>query len=359
MAKNKPEGYLTAKESRKISRENRRITNQFEKERKRKNVPESEYVTTMHDPDNAVEFDNLHTYFFTDAGTVKSVDGVTFEVPVGKTVGVVGESGCGKSTLAKMLVGLLSKSSGEIFYKDRSIEAFFYNPSVLQMIFQDPFSSLNPRRKVGKTIGEALAVNQKSLSRQEVQRAVEDILQEVGLEKEYYHRYPHEFSGGQRQRIAIARAIITHPEILVCDEAVSALDASHQAQVLNLLLDLKEKYSLSYLFISHNLQVISFMCDEILVMYAGEIVEQAPRAVLFENPLHPYTKALIASAPYIGKEKQDIVLQGEMPGLMQRQQGCSFAVRCPYAKPLCQSEKPRLMGDNEHKIACHFFQKEK
>ncbi len=288
-----------------------------------------------------------------------AVQNVSFQLRKGTCLGLVGESGCGKSTLAKMLVGLLPKSSGEIFYKDRSIEAFFYNPSVLQMIFQDPFSSLNPRRKVGKTIGEALAVNQKSLSRQEVQRAVEDILQEVGLEKEYYHRYPHEFSGGQRQRIAIARAIITHPEILVCDEAVSALDASHQAQVLNLLLDLKEKYSLSYLFISHNLQVISFMCDEIMVMYAGEIVEQAPRAVLFENPLHPYTKVLIASAPYIGKEKQDIVLQGEMPGLMQRQQGCSFAVRCPYAAALCQSEKPQLMGDNEHKIACHLFQKEK
>lgn len=283
-----------------------------------------------------------------------AVQNVSFQLKKGTCLGLVGESGCGKSTLAKMLVGLLAKSSGEILYKDQPIEDFFYKPSILQMIFQDPFSSLNPRRKVGKTIGEALAINNTGYSRQEVRKAVEEILQEVGLEKEYYHRYPHEFSGGQRQRIAIARAIITKPEILVCDEAVSALDASHQAQVLNLLLDLKEKYSLSYLFISHNLQVISFMCDEIMVMYAGEIVEQAPRKILFENPLHPYTKALIASAPYIGKEKQDIVLQGEMPSLMQRQQGCSFAGRCPRAKPVCQSEKPQLIGD-EHKIACYLY----
>lgn len=288
-----------------------------------------------------------------------AVQNVSFELKKGTCLGLVGESGCGKSTLAKMLVGLLPKSSGEMFYNGQPIETFFYNPSILQMIFQDPFSSLNPRYKVGKTIGEALAVNKKKLSRKNVQQAVEDILQEVGLEKEYYHRYPHEFSGGQRQRIAVARAIITKPEILVCDEAVSSLDASHQAQVLNLLLDLKEKYGLSYLFISHNLQVISFMCDEIMVMYAGEIVEQASRAVLFENPLHPYTKALIASAPYIGKEKQDIVLQGEMPSLMQRRQGCSFAGRCPSAMALCQQEKPQLMGDDKHKIACHLFRKEK
>lgn len=284
-----------------------------------------------------------------------AVQNVSFQLEKGTCLGLVGESGCGKSTLAKMLVGLLPKTSGEIFYQDKPIEDFFYNPSVLQMIFQDPFSSLNPRLCVGKSIGEPLKINNANLSGKDVQKKVEDILQEVGLEKEYYFRYPHEFSGGQRQRIAIARAIITHPEILVCDEAVSALDASHQAQVLNLLLDLKEKYTLSYLFISHNLQVISFMCDEIMVMYAGEIIEQAPRTELFKNPLHPYTKALIASAPYIGKEKQDIVLQGEMPSLMQRQTGCSFAVRCPYVQAVCQQEKPLLKEMEGHKIACHLF----
>lgn len=284
-----------------------------------------------------------------------AVQNVSFQLQKGTCLGLVGESGCGKSTLAKMLVGLLPRTSGEIFYKEKSIEDFFYNPHVLQMIFQDPFSSLNPRLCVGKSIGEPLKINSAGLSRKDVQAAVEAVLQEVGLEKEYYHRYPHEFSGGQRQRIAIARAIITHPEILVCDEAVSALDASHQAQVLNLLLDLKEKYNLSYLFISHNLQVISFMCDEIMVMYAGEIIEQAPRETLFKNPLHPYTKALIASAPYIGKEKQNAVLQGEMPSLMQRQTGCSFASRCPHVQAVCQQEKPQLKGNDEHKLACHLF----
>lgn len=284
-----------------------------------------------------------------------AVQNVSFALKKGTCLGLVGESGCGKSTLAKILVGLLPKTSGEILYQDTPIEEFFYQPHVLQMIFQDPFSSLNPRLCVGKSIGEPLKINTAHCSRKDVQKAVEDILQEVGLEKEYYYRYPHEFSGGQRQRIAIARAIITRPQILVCDEAVSALDASHQAQVLNLLLDLKEKYGMSYLFISHNLQVISFMCDEIMVMYAGEIIEQAPRAVLFENPLHPYTKALIASAPYIGKEKQNTVLQGEMPSLVQRQIGCSFASRCPHAQAICLQKKPQLKGELEHKIACHLF----
>lgn len=270
----------------------------------------------------------------------------------------MGESGCGKSTLAKMLVGLLPKSGGEILYKGRPVEENFYNPYALQMIFQDPFSSLNPRICVGKSIGEPLKINKnkaQKISRKALREAVENILEEVGLEKEYYFRYPHEFSGGQRQRIAIARAIITKPELLVCDESVSALDASHQAQVLNLLLDLKEKYDLTYLFISHNLQVISFMCDEIMVMYAGEIVEQAPRKALFENPLHPYTKALIASAPYVGKPRQELVLQGEMPSLLQRRLGCAFASRCPSAQKRCLEEKPCLSGSADHKAACHFI----
>ena len=260
-----------------------------------------------------------------------AVHEVNFHLKKGVCLGLVGESGCGKSTLAKMLVGLLPKSGGEILYKGRPVEENFYNPYALQMIFQDPFSSLNPRICVGKSIGEPLKINKnkaQKISRKALREAVENILEEVGLEKEYYFRYPHEFSGGQRQRIAIARAIITKPELLVCDESVSALDASHQAQVLNLLLDLKEKYDLTYLFISHNLQVISFMCDEIMVMYAGEIVEQAPRKALFENPLHPYTKALIASAPYVGKPRQELVLQGEMPSLFAK------AARLRFCKPL-------------------------
>lgn len=285
---------------------------------------------------------------------------VSFHLKKGVCLGLVGESGCGKSTLAKMLVGLLPKSGGEIVYKGRPAEENFYNPYALQMIFQDPFSSLNPRICIGKSIGEPLKINRlknnaRKISRKALREAAENILKEVGLEKEYYFRYSHEFSGGQRQRIAIARAIITKPELLVCDESVSALDASHQAQVLNLLLDLKEKYDLTYLFISHNLQVISFMCDEIMVMYAGEIVEQASRKALFENPLHPYTKALIASAPYVGKPRQELVLQGEMPSLLQRRLGCAFASRCPSAQKRCLEEKPCLSGSADHKAACHFI----
>lgn len=284
-----------------------------------------------------------------------AVQNVSFSLRQGSCLGLVGESGCGKSTLARMLVGLLPKSSGEIFYKNSPAEEYFYNPRILQMVFQDPFSSLNPRLCVGKSIGEPYKINNPQCSGSDVAAAVQDILQEVGLEKDYYCRYPHEFSGGQRQRIAIARALVTRPEILVCDEPVSALDASHQAQVLNLLLDLKDKYGLSYLFISHNLQVISFMCDEILVMYAGEIAEQADKDELFANPLHPYTKALIASAPYIGKQGEAEALTGEAPSLTQRGTGCSFAGRCSLAKRRCFEEKPVLTGQ-KHKVACHFCQ---
>lgn len=285
-----------------------------------------------------------------------AVQNVSFSLKQGDCLGLVGESGCGKSTLAKMLVGLLPKTGGEILYRGRPIEENFYNPHALQMVFQDPFSSLNPRLCVGRSIGEPYKINNPGCSAAEVREKVGEILREVGLEKEYYARYPHEFSGGQRQRIAIARAIVTTPELLVCDEPVSALDASHQAQVLNLLLDLKDKYRMSYLFISHNLQVVSFMCDAILVMYAGEIVEYARKEDLFAEPLHPYTRALIASAPYIGKQKGHIVLQGEAPGLMQRKFGCAFAGRCPDAVGRCRSEKPLLQGA-EHKVACHLYGK--
>lgn len=281
-----------------------------------------------------------------------AVRNVSLRLDKGTCLGLVGESGCGKSTLAKMLVGLLPRTEGKILFKGQEIEKYFYHPHAVQMVFQDPFSSLNPRLSVGKSIGEPLLSDGK-FSAADIKKAVEGILAEVGLEKEHYGRFPHEFSGGQRQRIAIARAIITKPELLVCDEPVSALDASHQAQILNLLLDLKEKYGLTYLFISHNLQVVSFMCEEIAVMYAGEIVEQAPKEELFQNPLHPYTQALIASAPHIGKEKRDFILKGEAPALKQREKGCAFACRCSRADKECFERKPETKQYGNHKTACH------
>lgn len=303
---------------------------------------------------------NLSKSFFLRTGFGRrdeffAVQNVSFSLEQGACLGLVGESGCGKSTLARMLVGLLPATDGEILFKGRPVSENFHNPKALQMVFQDPFSSLNPRLCIGKSIGEPYKINNSGCGEAAVREKVREILQEVGLEKEYYSRYPHEFSGGQRQRIAIARAIVTKPELLVCDEPVSALDASHQAQVLNLLLDLKEKYRLSYLFISHNLQVVSFMCDAVLVMYAGEIVEYAAKEDLFANPLHPYTKALTASAPSVGKKTENAVLQGEAPGLMHRKQGCSFAGRCAYAQERCRREKPllRSIGKNGHKAACH------
>ncbi len=283
-----------------------------------------------------------------------AVQNVNFHVKQGTCLGIVGESGCGKSTLAKMIVGLLQQNSGEILYKEQHIASFHFNPTAMQMIFQDPFSSLNPRKSIGKSIAEPLLLTKK-YTRKEVKEKTLAIMQEVGLSQDHYYRYPHEFSGGQRQRIAIARAIITKPELLICDEPVSALDASHQSQVLNLLLDLKEKYQLSYVFISHNLQVVSFMCDEIAVMYAGEIIEQAEKTELFQNPKHPYTKALIASAPSIGKTKDVIPLQGEPPKLSFINNACSFASRCPFVMKICTQQKPQKKQDTLHLVSCHLY----
>ena len=309
---------------------------------------------------NILTLQNISKAYSVKTGFIQKTDfyavqGVNLQVKQGACLGIVGESGCGKSTLAKMIVGLLKPNQGEIFYKNQDISHFHFQPTAIQMIFQDPFSSLNPRKKIGKSIAEPLLLTKK-YTQKEVQEQTYAIMHEVGLTKEQYSRYPHEFSGGQRQRIAIARAIITKPELLICDEPVSALDASHQSQVLNLLLDLKDKYSLSYVFISHNLQVVSFMCDEIAVMYAGEIIEQAEKKELFQNPQHPYTKALIASAPSIGKKETVTPLQGEPPKLSLINNACSFANRCPFVMEICKQQKPQKKQDSTHFVACHLYQ---
>ncbi|MBQ4004997.1 MAG: ABC transporter ATP-binding protein, partial [Firmicutes bacterium] len=291
MAK-KQDGYLSAKESRRISKENRRITNEYEKKRKRKNVPESEYLTTMHDPNNAVEFDNLHTYFFTDVGVVKSVDGVTFDVPIGKTVGVVGESGCGKSVTSLSLMQLLQRPQGQIVEGEirlnlddgkaidvtKAPEEFMQTlrGNYISMIFQEPMTALNPVFRIGEQVNEVIALHDgEGKSEADIKARTIELLEMVGIANSegVYSMFPHELSGGMRQRVMIAMALACNPRIIIADEPTTALDVTIQAQILDLLRNLKDKINSSIMFITHDLGVIAEMADFVVVMYSGRIVE--------------------------------------------------------------------------------------
>lgn len=273
-------------------------------------------------------------------------------------LGLVGESGCGKSTLARMLVGLLAPSSGSIIMEGEHLTK--PHPQKIQMVFQDPFSSLNPRLSIGRSIAEPLRLSSPNLSNQELRHTTYNALAEVGLtpEKEMYSRFPHEFSGGQRQRIALARALITRPEIVLCDEPVSALDTSVQAHILQLMQDIQKRMGISYIFISHDLHVVAYMSDEIAIMYAGKIVEQASSHDIFQNPMHPYTKALLDAAPSLNTHHREFVgLQGEPPSPFNPPQGCAFHPRCAYAQEICKQQTPEITSlstQNDHQVACHF-----
>jgi peptide/nickel transport system ATP-binding protein len=320
MAKKQTEGYLSAKESRRISKENRRITNEMEKKRKRKNVPESEYLTQMHDPNNAVEFDNLHTYFFTDAGTVKSVDGVTFEVPIGKTVGVVGESGCGKSVTSLSLMQLVQRPQGQIVegeirlnLGDKAYDIAKIPTEKMQnlrgnyvsMIFQEPMTSLNPVFRIGDQVDEVIALHDgEGKSKEDVKSRTIELLEMVGIANSQgvYRMYPHELSGGMRQRVMIAMALACNPKVIIADEPTTALDVTIQAQILDLLRQLQSKINSSIMFITHDLGVIAEMADYVVVMYAGRVVEKGTVQEIFSNPAHPYTIGLMASKPVVGKQ---------------------------------------------------------
>lgn len=287
-----------------------------------------------------------------------AVNNVSLKIEKGTCLGLVGESGCGKSTLARMAVGLLPPTQGRIFLDGEEI----FNPtsgitkgfpSRIQMIFQDPFSSLNPRMRIGKSIAEPLT----NMSSHAIQEEVMKALRAVGLDENHYGRFPHEFSGGQRQRIALARAFISKPQVLICDEPVSALDASVQAHVLNLMRDIQAEQGISYLFISHDLHVVGNMSNEIIVMYFGSIVEKAKREDLLSHPLHPYTKMLMAAAPSLGQNfhKDFTSIQGEPPSPIAPPTGCAFHLRCPYKQSICQKNSPQLEEIAvEHFVACHF-----
>jgi len=297
-------------------------------------------------------------------GHVKAVEDVSLEMFEGESLGVVGESGCGKSTLGRAVLGLESVTEGKVIFRGQELQHLSDRNRLpfkkqMQMIFQDPYASLNPRQRIGDALEEVFIMHTK-LSSKDRREKVIDLLNEVGLKEEHYDRYPHEFSGGQRQRIGIARSIALNPSVIICDEAVSALDVSVQAQVLKLLKTLQSKYGLTYLFISHDLGVVRYFCNRVMVMYLGNTAELASAKQLYENPLHPYTKALLSSIPRpsIERNRKRIRLEGEIPNPANPPSGCTFHTRCPIATEICKQKKPvwRDMGD-QHYVACHHVEK--
>ncbi len=287
-------------------------------------------------------------FFLKKVGDVKAVDDVSLTVRKGETLGLVGESGCGKSTLGRTLIRLYEPTSGDIEFNQKNFltlsgKQLRESRKNIQMIFQDPYSSLDPRMTVGQIIGQPFRVH-KSIPESEIENKVKELLSLVGLRPAHINRYPHEFSGGQRQRISIARAIALNPELIICDEPVSALDVSIQAQILNLLKDLQEKLGLTYIFISHDLSVIQHICDRVAVMYLGRIVEIGDTQTLFDNPQHPYTQALLSSIPSIGqgKKKMNKILSGEIPSPINPPPGCAFNPRCSHKTDVCNKSRPEL-----------------
>ena len=375
MAKKQAEGYLSAKESRRISKENRRITNQYEKQRKRKNVPESEYLTQMHDPKNAVEFDNLHTYFFTDTGTVKSVDGVTFDVPIGKTVGVVGESGCGKSVTSLSLMQLIQRPQGQIvegeirlnlgdkaydIVKTPTEKMQSLRGNYVSMIFQEPMTSLNPVFRIGDQVDEVIALHDgEGKSKEEVKKRTIELLEMVGIANSegVYRMYPHELSGGMRQRVMIAMALACNPKIIIADEPTTALDVTIQAQILDLLRNLKDRINSSIMLITHDLGVIAEMADYVVVMYAGRVVEKGTVQEIFENPAHPYTIGLMASKPVVGKQMDKLYsIPGKVPNPVNMPNYCYFKDRCEMCVEQCAGAYPETVKlSDTHVVSCYRY----
>ncbi|BCD25388.1 oligopeptide transport ATP-binding protein oppF [Bacillus cereus] len=316
-----------------------------------------------------LQVQNLKQYFPIKKGIlgrsinyIKAVDDISFTIYEKETVSIVGESGCGKSTTGRAILRLDEATSGKIIFQDKDLlelnnSAMRKVRKDLQVIFQDPFASLNPRQTVGSILEEAIAIQNVCPKGERMAKVIE-LLGKVGLTPDAVKRYPHEFSGGQRQRIGIARALAVNPKLIICDEAVSALDVSVQAQVLNLLKQLQQQYGLTYLFISHDLAVVRHISDRIIVMYLGTIVEIADKHSLFNNPQHPYTKALLSAIPTIsaGTKKERIELKGDLPSPLNPPKGCRFHTRCPYAIEKCATQQPSFQSISEgHKVACHII----
>lgn len=317
-----------------------------------------------------VQVQNLQKHFAVSKGifqkstkVVKAVDDVTFDILKGETLGLVGESGCGKSTLGRTLLRLYEPTAGRIYYDNQEITTLSSEQMrplrrQMQIIFQDPYASLNPRMTVGNIIGEALVIHNLFPDKEVRKKRVAELLSTVGLRPESIYRYPHEFSGGQRQRIGIARALAVNPQFIVCDEPVSALDVSIQAQIVNLLQDLQSELKLTYLFIAHDLMVVKHISTRIAVMYLGDMVEIAPSSLLYNAPMHPYTQALLSAVPIAdpSKKKSRIKLKGEIPSPINPPSGCKFHPRCPEVMPVCSKEVPRLVQiGGGRQVACHLY----
>ena len=312
--------------------------------------------------DILLEVRDLKKYFQTPAGTLHAVDGLSFKLERGKTLGIVGESGCGKSTTGRAILRLHEPTSGEVIFEGRDITKISAKEmqklrSEMQIIFQDPFASLNPRKSVSEIIGEPFRLHKVYKTKAEKNRRVLELMELVGLSERLVNTYPHELDGGRRQRIGIARALAMNPKFIVCDEPVSALDVSIQAQILNLLKDLQKELGLTYMFITHDLSVVNYFSDEIVVMYLGQVVEHAESEALFAHPTHPYTKALLSAIPVpsLGAKKERILLKGEITSPINPKPGCRFAPRCEYAKECCFEQSPDLKETVQgHHVACHF-----
>ncbi|MGL6169393.1 MAG: ABC transporter ATP-binding protein [Fusobacteriaceae bacterium] len=320
---------------------------------------------------NLIEIKNICKYFeqkkafpFGKKSFLKAVDDVSLEIKKGETLGLVGESGCGKTTLGRTILKLYESTSGEIKYDGKNIENLNFKEispfrKKIQMIFQDPYASLNPRQTVGDIVGEPMEIHN-LYAKEEIPKKVLEILELVGLNSSHMSRYPHEFSGGQRQRVGIARALACSPEFIVCDEPISALDVSIQAQIVNVLEELQEKLGLTYLFIAHDLSMVKHISDRVGIMYLGKLVEIAPSDSIYENPLHPYTKALLSAIPIpdpdLSASRDRIVLEGDIPTPIDPPPGCRFKTRCPSVMEKCQCEEPKLKEvESGHKVACHLY----
>ena len=370
--KKKNANYISAKESRAIARENRKITQEIEKKRIRKHIPEEEYVTKMKNPENCVEFDNVQTYFFTDIGTVKSVDGVSFDVPQGKTVGIVGESGCGKSVTSLSLMQLVQRPSGQTVGGEIRFNTgdHVYNvvntpTSVMQklrgnymsMIFQEPMTSLNPVLRIGEQVDEVIALHNPDMTKDDVKTRTIQMLEMVGIANKegVYRMYPHELSGGMRQRIMIAMALACNPRLIIADEPTTALDVTIQAQILDLLRGLKDKINSSIMLITHDLGVVAEMADYVVVMYAGRVVEKGTAREIFKDPRHPYTIGLMKSKPVVGKYTEKLYsIPGSVPNPIDMPNYCYFKDRCEMCVDGCEGAYPGMYQISPtHFVSCY------
>lgn len=367
--------YISAKETKRISRENRRITNEIEKKRNRKNIPETEYITKMKNPENVVEFDNVHTYFFTDIGTVKAVDGVSFEVPKGKTVGIVGESGCGKSVTSLSLMQLVQRPQGQTVEGEIRFDAGekVYNivntpisemqklrGNDISMIFQEPMTALNPVFRIGDQVDEITMLHNPEMTKEQVKARTIEMLKLVGIANSegVYRMYPHELSGGMRQRVCIAIGLACSPKLIIADEPTTALDVTIQAQILDLMRTLKDKINSSIMLITHDLGVIAEMADYVVVMYAGRVVEKGTAREIFKTPSHPYTIGLMRSKPVVGKQVDKLYsIPGKVPNPIDMPDYCYFRDRCELSCEMCKGSYPGVVKlSPTHEVSCYRYQ---